>query len=144
MTVPSEVVGYIASGLVLLTFMTKRMRPLRILAILSNFAFIGYGVLDDIAPVLSLHLILLPMNLFRLWQLERDLRYTTNKAKLFSERSLKPRIVGDGVIVHAIEPLQHGRWEVALGIPDSRQIVRLAVDVRHLPTNIDARDADAA
>lgn len=65
-----EIVGYIASSLVLLTFTMKEMRLLRIVAILSNLAFIIYGALDAIVPVLSLHLILLPLNSFRLVQLE--------------------------------------------------------------------------
>lgn len=68
----SETVGYLASGLVLATFTTKRMRPLRTIAILSNIAFIGYGVLDSIVPVLALHLILLPLNIVRLAQLRLE------------------------------------------------------------------------
>src|SRR3974377_732519 len=66
----TDIVGYIASGFVLLTFMTKEMRLLRIMAILSNLAFIAYGLLDEILPVLALHVVLLPLNVFRLSQLE--------------------------------------------------------------------------
>jgi hypothetical protein len=55
---------------VLLTFTTKEMRPLRIMAILSNLAFITYGLLDAILPVLALHIVLLPLSVFRLNQLE--------------------------------------------------------------------------
>ena len=66
----TDIVGYIASGLVLLTFTTKEMRPLRIMAILSNLAFITYGLLDAILPVLALHIVLLPLSVFRLNQLE--------------------------------------------------------------------------
>jgi CRP/FNR family transcriptional regulator, cyclic AMP receptor protein len=64
-----DLVGYIASGLVLLTFTAKSMLTLRILAILSNFAFIFYGIIDSITPVLCLHAILLPLNITRLAQL---------------------------------------------------------------------------
>jgi hypothetical protein len=64
-----ELVGYIASGLVLLTFTAKSMLTLRILAILSNFAFIFYGIIDSITTVLCLHAILLPLNITRLAQL---------------------------------------------------------------------------
>ncbi len=67
----TEWVGYLASGLVLLTFTTKNMRSLRIVAILSNLAFIWYGSVDLIVPVLALHLVLLPLNGLRLWQLLR-------------------------------------------------------------------------
>lgn len=64
-----DLVGYVASGLVLLTFTAKSMLTLRILAILSNFAFIFYGIVDSIVPVLCLHAILLPLNIIRLAQL---------------------------------------------------------------------------
>jgi len=55
----TDAVGYIASTLVLLTFMTKDMRLLRTTAILSNVAFIAYGSLGGMTPVLLLHLMLL-------------------------------------------------------------------------------------
>jgi hypothetical protein len=65
----SDLVGYLASGLVLLTFTAKSMLALRILGILSNFAFISYGIIDAITPVLCLHAILLPLNIVRLAQI---------------------------------------------------------------------------
>jgi hypothetical protein len=64
-----DIVGYIASGLVLLTFTAKSMLTLRILGILSNLAFICYGIIDAITPVLCLHAILLPLNIARLHQI---------------------------------------------------------------------------
>jgi uncharacterized protein YjiS (DUF1127 family) len=67
-----DLLGYVASGLVLLTFTAKNMLTLRILAIFSNFAFICYGIIDSIRPVLCLHAILLPLNLTRLVQLRAD------------------------------------------------------------------------
>jgi hypothetical protein len=66
----SEVIGYVASALVLLTFMTKDMRLLRTIAIASNIAFIAYGALGWLAPILCLHLMLLPLNVVRLRQLQ--------------------------------------------------------------------------
>ena len=65
----TEITGYIASTLALLTFMTKDMRLLRIIAILSNVAFIAYGTLCGLAPIFCLHLLLLPLNVIRLKQL---------------------------------------------------------------------------
>jgi hypothetical protein len=62
----TDVAGYLASAMVLLTFMTKDMRLLRVLAIVSNVAFITYGSLVWIPPVLCLHCLLLPVNTFRL------------------------------------------------------------------------------
>ena len=47
-----DLVGYVASGLVLLTFTPKSMLTLRILAILNNCEFLCYGIIDFIIPVL--------------------------------------------------------------------------------------------
>ena len=63
---PIEGVGYVASALVLATFCMHGMVPLRCMAIASNVAFIAYGVLADLGPVLVLHLLLLPVNVLRL------------------------------------------------------------------------------
>lgn len=60
-----EIFGYIASGLVLATFSMRTMIPLRLLGIASNVAFILYGFLAGLPPVLILHLILLPLNIYR-------------------------------------------------------------------------------
>jgi len=60
--------GFLAAGLVLLTFCMKRLVPLRAIAITSNLAFILYGYRAGIQPVLVLHLVLLPVNLIRLLQ----------------------------------------------------------------------------
>jgi len=61
-----DLIGYLASGLVLGTFCMRTMVPLRLMAIGSNIGFILYGHLAEIEPVLLLHLLLLPMNLWRL------------------------------------------------------------------------------
>ena len=60
--------GWCACGLMLMAFCCKRADWLRSLAIAANLAFIAYGWLGDIAPVMTLHLILLPINLVRLAQ----------------------------------------------------------------------------
>ena len=52
----------------LATFCMKRLIPLRALAITGNVAFILYGYFAGITPVLALHLVLLPVNAFRLMQ----------------------------------------------------------------------------
>lgn len=61
--------GYIAAFLVFLTFSMKTMVRLRIIGIVSNIFFISYGYLDHATPVLILHSVLLPMNIFRLRQI---------------------------------------------------------------------------
>ena len=61
-----EPVGYLASLLVLATFCMRDMLSLRVVAIASNIAFISYGALAEISPVLLLHVVLLPVNMLRL------------------------------------------------------------------------------
>lgn len=65
----SDVAGFVASTMVLLAFLTKDMRLLRVLAILSNVAFITYGLLVWLPPVFCLHLLLLPVNAVRLHEM---------------------------------------------------------------------------
>jgi hypothetical protein len=70
----SEVSGYVASTLVLFTFVAKDMRLLRTVAIFSNLAFIVYGTIEWLPPVLFLHLVLLPLNIVRLAEVVRATR----------------------------------------------------------------------
>jgi hypothetical protein len=67
----SELTGFVASALVLLTFWMNDMRLLRGVAILSNIAFIVYAGLNCLPPVLLLHVLLLPINGYRLLALSR-------------------------------------------------------------------------
>jgi hypothetical protein len=67
MTHSSEI-GFVASALVLAAFGMKNMINLRIVAICSNFAFIAYALVLNLPPVLVLHVILLPLNGWRLAQ----------------------------------------------------------------------------
>ena len=63
-----EVFGYLAAGLLLLTFFMQQMAALRAVAIASSVAWLVYGWADHIYPVLCLHVILLPLNTIRLHQ----------------------------------------------------------------------------
>ncbi len=65
----SDAAGYLASTMVLLTFITKDMRLLRVLAIGSNVVFATYGLMVWLPPVFCLHLLLLPINALRLREL---------------------------------------------------------------------------
>jgi hypothetical protein len=67
----SGISGYIASTLVLFTFVAKDMRLLRTVAIFSNLAFITYGTIEWLPPVLFLHMMLLPLNIVRLVEIIR-------------------------------------------------------------------------
>jgi hypothetical protein len=61
-----ELIGFVASALVLATFAMKDMRRLRVTAIVSNVAFIAYATFFDLLPILILHVLLLPLNVVRL------------------------------------------------------------------------------
>ena len=61
-----EATGYLASALVLATFCMRDMVALRCMAIASNLAFIAYGAMADLGPVLALHLLLFPINVLQL------------------------------------------------------------------------------
>ena len=67
----AQAAGYVAAVLVFLTFYMKTMIPLRIVGICSNCAFIAYGYLGGLYPVLILHVILLPLNGLRLREMLR-------------------------------------------------------------------------
>ena len=62
----NSTIGFIASALVLAAFGMKDMVNLRIVAICSNIAFIAYALVLNLPPVLILHVILLPLNGWRL------------------------------------------------------------------------------
>ena len=82
MTNGSEI-GFVASALVLVAFGMKDMINLRIVAICSNFVFIAYALVLDLPPVLVLHIILLPLNGWRLAQAFQE----RHRAHKISERS---------------------------------------------------------
>ena len=61
-------IGFIASALVLAALGMRDMGNLRIVALCSNVAFITYALLLNLPPILILHIILLPLNGWRLAQ----------------------------------------------------------------------------
>jgi hypothetical protein len=65
----TDFIGYLAATLVLTTFYLRTMLRMRMVAICSNIAFITYGALAGVLPLLVLHSLLLPLNSIRLLQL---------------------------------------------------------------------------
>jgi CRP/FNR family cyclic AMP-dependent transcriptional regulator len=61
--------GYLAACLMFSTFYMKNMIPLRIIGMASNVTFIVYSFNAEVWPFFVLHILLLPMNLFRLIQM---------------------------------------------------------------------------
>ena len=70
----AELIGYAAAACVFLTFYMKTMVPLRIAGIVSNVLFIVYGYFSGAHPVLILHLALLPLNVWRLHEMQQLMR----------------------------------------------------------------------
>jgi hypothetical protein len=67
MSVPvKDLLGWIAALLTVVTFAQRSMIPLRVTAILANVFFIAYGAIGHFLPVLTLHVVLLPVNSTRL------------------------------------------------------------------------------
>jgi hypothetical protein len=64
-----DAIGYLAALITIATYSMKVMIPLRIAGICANVAFIAYGLLSKIYPSLFLHLVLLPLNSVRLYQM---------------------------------------------------------------------------
>jgi hypothetical protein len=64
----TDCLGYIACGLVLVTFCMQAMVPLRLVALVSNVAFITYGWAAKLFPILMLHILLAVINLTSLYK----------------------------------------------------------------------------
>jgi hypothetical protein len=77
-----NLLGYAASCAVLATFMMRSMVSLRLVAILSNVLFAAFGYVQHIYPVLFLHAVLLPINLWRLM----DIRRPSGTRRAYGER----------------------------------------------------------
>lgn len=63
-----DVVGFLASGLVVAAFCMEDIVFLRLVALMSNVSFLIYGIGLGLAPVWLPHAILLPVNVWRLSQ----------------------------------------------------------------------------
>ena len=74
-----ELLGYTASGLVLITFSVRSIPALRSVAIASNLMFIVYAACAGLMPVLVLHAVLLPLNIVRLHQSLQEARVAAGR-----------------------------------------------------------------
>lgn len=66
-----EALGFVAAGFAVFVFVSSTMIPLRIAAIVSNLLFAVYFFYKGIYPQCALNVALLPLNLFRLRQMQR-------------------------------------------------------------------------
>ena len=64
-----ELIGYFGVALNLSVYCARRMIPLRIFGICTNCVFIVYAYLAGVYPQLLLNLLLLPINVYRLYEM---------------------------------------------------------------------------
>jgi len=86
-----EILGYVASGAVFVTFWMKTLIPLRLVAIIGNVLYLSYAIYTDLGNVMLLHGCLLPLNFYRLYesvQLRRRLHKMAHSD--FDPKSLVP------------------------------------------------------
>ena len=67
----ATVLGFLGVVFSLASFAVKRMLALRVLAIIANLFFIGYGWAIEAWPGVLLNLILIPMNARRIWEIQK-------------------------------------------------------------------------
>jgi len=70
----ATVLGFFAAGVSIATMSMRTMVPLRIVGICSNVIFITYGVLIWSLPLLALHAVLFPLNVYRLREMLKLIR----------------------------------------------------------------------
>ncbi len=78
-----ESVGYLAAAANVFVFLSNTMIPLRMAAILANALFAAYFFLKGYYPLFALNAVMLPINVFRLRQMQRliaDVKTATEAA----------------------------------------------------------------
>jgi hypothetical protein len=119
----TSAVGWIAATLVLASFCCKTMASLRIAAICSNVAFMSYGFMVGATPIVVLHALLLPLNLWRLQQIFRlawarrdDAPDLGTVTRLLAHLRLMKSASGE-VLFHHGEPANKGRAASGIHAP---------------------------
>jgi CRP/FNR family cyclic AMP-dependent transcriptional regulator len=77
-----EIIGFVGAALMVATLAMKTMIPLRAAGIISSIFQIAFALLAGITPMLIQHSILLPMNVYRLYEqvmLVRRVRKASNE-----------------------------------------------------------------
>jgi hypothetical protein len=87
-----DLLGYTASALVVLTFYMKEMIPLRMVALCSNVCFLAYGGSLHLGPVIVLHTMLIPINVWRLIQAVQNGQEFPSISGLFKTRWRGPAL----------------------------------------------------
>ena len=61
-----DAIGFLAGGFTILAYAQRVAVPLRCFGLAANSSFIAYGTLSGAPPVVTLHVVLLAVNLVRL------------------------------------------------------------------------------
>lgn len=64
-----NILGLLGVVFCIASFLMARMVPLRVLALVGNVCFIGYGYVESLLPSLAVNVVLLPVNAMRLWEI---------------------------------------------------------------------------
>lgn len=80
------VAAAVAGVLIVVSCFVRTILPLRVLAVGSNFGFMMYGLLAPSPMTFLLHATLLPLNLFRAWQMAK-LTQSVKRAAAVGERA---------------------------------------------------------
>ena len=73
-----EIIGWIAVVATIATYAMRTMLPLRVLALASNLFFLIYSALEAIYPTMVINGLLLPINLYRIYDIYRTTRLMKN------------------------------------------------------------------
>ena len=80
-----SVLGALGVVFVCASFAMKHMLRLRLLALVGNVCFIGYGLLEWQLPALTINAVLLPLNVRGLWEITRlskEIRRASHEATI--------------------------------------------------------------
>jgi hypothetical protein len=99
-----EIFGWLGAFFTLGAYSMRNMLPLRCVALGANVAFIIYGAFVPVYPVMVLHLTLLPLNLYRLWEILIGMRRKCDVTARdiafdFLKPSPRPRDFSEGDVV---------------------------------------------
>ena len=99
-----EIAGWLGAFFTLGAYSMRNMLSLRCIAVAANVAFITYGALTPVYPMLALHIALLPLNLYRLSEILIGLKRIRRAAKeddpiAALKPFLKPTDFSDGDVI---------------------------------------------
>jgi len=70
----ATIMGIFVAGLVIATVSMKTMIPLRVVCLVSSFSFIAYGYIFSNLAAILLHLVLVPINVYRIYEMFKLIR----------------------------------------------------------------------